>query len=244
MFSMARSKISSHWLWPLVVLIVAFGAFWFKPWQPKQAETISVTAEGKTQATPNIAKITATVESQNPNLDVARTENEKKVATVVAKLKELGIEDKDIKTQNILAGPGYEIQIYPPRKPTTNQFTTSLEITISNFENTDEVIAALTQNGSTNLYGPNLTLDEKAQEDAKAKARENAVESARTKAQQLAKLSGRKLGKTIKIQEQGDFGYPMPILAQSEADLKRQSSLIQPGQNEVTINLLVDFSLK
>ena len=237
---------SQTWLWPLVVLAIAFGAFYLKPWQTKPQETISVSATGKTQVTPNIAKIGATIESQNPNLDSARKENEQKVSKLVAKLKELGIEDKDIKTQYINAGPGYEPQtlIYPPQRPNTNQLATTLELTIRNFDISDEVIAALTQNGATNLYGPNLTASDEKLEDAKSVARQNAVESARKKAQELAKLSDRQVGKAIKITEQSDYGVPIPIFAGGEADLRQKASLIQPGQNEVTINLQVDFALK
>ena len=232
------------WLWPLVVLIIALGAFYLKPWQTKPDEIISVTSTGKAQVTPNVATITANIESKNQDLDKARQENAQKVSTLVSQLKNLGVEEKDIKTQQVSGGPGYEIMIYPPRKPNTNQFTTSLEIKIRNFENTDEIITAMTQNGATNLYGPNLTVDEALQEEGKSKARENAVVEAKKKGEQLAKLSGRKLGKAVKITEQGDYGYPIAILARGEADLKAQASQIQPGQNEVTITLQVDFELK
>jgi len=76
---MAKLKLSSSLLWPLVILIIAFGVFYLKPWQAKTQETISVTAEGKTQVTPDIAKITATVESKNQNLDAARSQTEQKI---------------------------------------------------------------------------------------------------------------------------------------------------------------------
>ena len=246
-----KLKGSTALIWPLVVLAIAFGAFWLKPWQTKPQETISVTSQGKAQTAPNVATITATIETQNKNLDEARVQNEQKVSTIVAKIKDLGTSEKDIKTQNISGGPGYQVmdmpqtQIYPiPPRPNTNSYSTSLEITIRNFDIADEVLATLTQNGAGNLYGPNLTLDESAQEDAKTKARENAVESARKKAEELAKLSGRKLGKAVKIQEQGDVIFPQPLMAQSELDLKQKASQIQPGEQEVTVNLSVDFALK
>lgn len=252
---MLRFKVGSSVIWPFVVLLIAFGAFYLKPWQTKPAETISVNAMGKAQAIPNIAKISATIESKNPDLDAARRENEDKVANLITSLKALGIEATDIKTDYISGGPGYEaipdskpvqtlIYPYPPR-PNTNQFTTTIEITIRDFNNSDEIMAALTQNGATNLYGPNLTVSDDALEEAKSKARENAVSSARKKGQELAKLSGRSIGKTIKVSEQGDYGIPIPIYAAGgEVDLLQKSASIQPGQNDVTINLLVDFSLK
>ncbi|MDP2632299.1 MAG: SIMPL domain-containing protein [Candidatus Curtissbacteria bacterium] len=241
-----KFNLNPNLVWPLVILVIAFGAFFIKPWQTKPQETISVSAQGKTQVTPNVAKLTATIETQNPNLDTARSQNQQKVSILVDKLKALGIEEKDIKTENISAGPGYEAQtlIYPDPKPNTNQISTTIEVTIRNFDISDEVLAALTQNGATNLYGPNLTVDDQKLEEAKAKARDDAVESARKKAEQLAKASGRKAGKVVKIQEAGDFGYPYPLIARSEADLKQQAAQIQPGRNEVTITLQVDFSLK
>lgn len=240
-------KIPKNLIWPIVVLVIAFGAFYLKPWLVKPQETISVTAQGSFDATPDIAKITATIESKNPKLDEARSENEEKVSQIIAKLKQLKVDEKDIKTQNISAGQGYETQtmIYPaPPRPTTNQFSTSLEITIRSFETTDEIIAALTSNGATNLYGPQLTLSDTKLEEAKSQAREKAVASAKKKAEELANASGRKVGKVVNITEQGDYGYPVPMMARAESDLVQKASQIQPGQNEVTINLAVDFELR
>lgn len=241
-------------VWPLVVLIIAFGAFYLKPWQTKQAETISVTAQGTADTVPDIGKITATIESKNPNLDLARRENDKKVEQIVTKLKELGVEEKDIKTQNLNAGQSYEAlpadrqvqpMMYPaPPKPNTNNFSTTLEITIRNFDTTDKILSVLTQNGLTNLYGPELTVSDDKLEETKSKAREKAVENAKKKASELAKVTDRKIGKAVKISELGDYGYPIPMMAVSGTDLAEKASRIQPGQNEITINLAVDFSLK
>lgn len=241
-------------VWPFVVLIIALAAFYLKPWQTKPTETISVSAQGTADAVPNIGKITATIESKNPNIDLARQENDKKVSAIVTKLKDIGVEEKDIKTQNLNAGQGYEAlpagrqvqtMMYPvPPRPNTNNFSTTLEITIRDFKKSDAVISTLTQNGATNLYGPQLTISDDKLETAKSQARQNAVASAQKKAEELAQASGRKIGKVVKISEQGDYGYPVPMMAASGADLAQKESQIQPGQNQVTINLLVDFSLK
>lgn len=241
-----KFKLTAAILWPIVVLLIVFGAFFLKPWQSTSKETVTVTADGKSQTAPDIAAITATVESTNPNVDLARQETDKKISTIIEQLKSLGIEEKDIKTQNISAGQTYdapEIMIYPPRKPNTNQYSVSLEVKIRDFTKSDETLASLTQNGATNLYGPSLTLSDEKREEAKSKARENAVESARKKASELAKASGRDLGKVTNITEMGDFGYPVPMVARGEADLQQKASTIQPGQDEVTINLQVEFEL-
>ena len=235
------------WLWPVIVLAIFFGAFYFKPWQAKVAQSISVMAEGKADAVPDIAKITATIESNNPNLDTARSQNEKKVSKVISALQNLGIGEKDIKTQNISAAPGYEEQtlIYPaPPRPNTKKFSTTLEITVRNFDKADQIISTLTQNGASNLYGPQLTLSDEKLETAKSQAREKAVGNALLKAEQLARASKRKVGKAVKITEQENFGYPQPLIAESSMDLKQKVSQILPGQNEVTVSITVDYALK
>ena len=241
-------KLSSSILWPIVVLLIAFGAFYLKPWQTTQQESISVSAQGSADATPNVGKITANIESKNPDIDKARAENEQKISSIVTKLKEIGIDEKDVKTQNINAGQSYsqtEPLIYPaPKRPTTNAFSTSLEITIRDFKKTDTILSTLTQNGLTNLYGPQLTVADDKLEEAKTKAREDAVVNAKKKASELARASGRSAGKVIKISEGGDFGYPVPMMAAGGADLAEKASTIQPGQNKVTVNLSVDFQLK
>ncbi len=240
-------NITASIIWPLVVLVIAFGAFYLKPWQTKPTETISVTAQGKAEAVPSIAKITASIQSTNPDLEKARAQNQIKVDAIITKLKTLAIDGKDIKTNYISGNQSYEARpmIYPiPPKPDTNSFSTSLEITIRNLKNADAVLSALTSNGATNIYGPQLTVDDSKLEAAKSEARQNAVENANVKAKELAQASGRSVGKVVSIKEQGDYAYPVPMMAAGSEDLMMKESQIQPGQNQVTINLSVDFSLK
>lgn len=244
---MLKLKIGSTAIWAVVVLTIAFGAFYFKPWVTKPPQTISVSASGTAKAVPNVAKITATIETKNPNIELARELNDTKVSAVIVKLTGAGIDKKDIKTQNISAGQAYEVTttMYPaPPKPSTNSYSTSLEVTIRNFDSADSIIQTLTQNGATNLYGPNLTVDDATLDAAKSEARKKAVENGKTKAQELADASGRKIGKAVKIQEQGDYGYPVPMMAVGGADLREKASSIQPGQDEVSITVQVDFELK
>lgn len=242
-------------IWAIVILVIATGAFIFKPWQSQTQDTISVSASGKTQVTPNIAKLSATVSTKNDDLDLARQQNEEKVDNLISALIDLGIEDKDIQTQYISGGETIEIQetpsqpdiqIFPPPdgRRKTNQVTTTFEVTIRDFTIADEVIAAFTQNGATNLNGPRLTVDDDTIETAKSTARKDAVANAKKKAQDLAEELNKKVGDPTNVTEQGDFGLPVPIFAQAEADLQQKASTIQPGENEVSVTIQVDFELK
>src|SRR3989344_2413278 len=248
-------------VWALVILTIALAAFIFKPWQNKTQDTISVSATGKSQIAPNIAKLSATVSTSNDDLDLARKQNEEKVTSLINALKDLGVDQKDIQTQYISGGETYEIQsepsrpdnlpdgsqiqIYPP--PTgkqTNQISTTFEVTIRDFTIADEVVAAFTKNGAANIYGPQLTVDDQTLERAKSQARKDAVANARNKASDLAGELGKKVGDATSVVEQGDFGVPIPLIAISETELQQKASQIQPGENEVTVTIQVEFELK
>jgi len=241
-------------VWALVILTIVLATFILKPWQTNKSETISVSAAGKSQVTPNIAKLSATVSTNNDNLDLARQQNEEKVASLINTLKDLGVLEKDIQTQYISGGETYEIQseparpdiqIYPPPiGKQTNRISTTFEITIRDFTIADEIIAAFTQNGATNIYGPQLTVDDQTLEEAKSEARKDAVANARKKASDLANELGKKVGDATTVSEQEDFGVPIPLIARSEVDLQQKASQIQPGENEVTVTIQVEFELK
>ena len=241
-------------VWALVILAITFGAFLLKPWESKTQDTISVSASGKTQVTPNIAKLSGTISSNNDDLNLAREQNEEKVNSLIASLKSLGIEEKDIQTQYISGGETYEIQsepavrpdiqiFPPPRRTKTNQISTTFEITIRDFAIADEVIAAFTQNGATNLNGPRLTVDDDTLDEAKSAARKDAVTNAKKKAQDLARELGKTVGDATTVSEQDNFRIPFGVIAQSEADLQQKASSIQPGENEVSVTIQVEFKL-
>jgi len=234
-------------IWAAVVLIIAAGFFYFKPWQTKPVQTISVSATGTARAIPNIATINATFQSQNPDVNQARKETDAKISQVISALLALGINKKDIQTQNVSAGlrqsADYQPMMYPKPTP-TNEYSVNLEITIRDFKKADQVLAVLTQNNASNIYGPNLQVDNSDLDIAKSKARENAVKNAKIKAQELAHAANRSVGNVTSIKEQGDYGVPMPMYAIGGADLVEKASSIQPGQDEVTITLIVDFALK
>lgn len=235
----------------IVILGVAISAFVLKPWQSDTKETISVSADGKSQVAPNIAKISATISTNNDDLDLARKQNEEKVNLTVTAIKALGVAEEDIKTQYLSGGPTYEIQesapeiqLFPPiDRKRTNQISTTFEITVRDFDVADEVIAALTENGATNLNGPRLTVDEDSLDAAKSEARKNAVDNAKKKAGELAELSDKSLGDVVSINEGGGFRTPTPIFAQSEADIAEKVNTIQPGQNDVSVTIQVEFKL-
>lgn len=243
MLKSSSEKLIKTLIWPIVVLIIAFGAFYLKPWQAKPLQTISVSATGTAKAVPNVATINAAFQSQNPDVNMARTETDAKVSQVIATLEALGISKKDIQTQNVSAGQTFQTMMYPRPTP-TNEYSVNLSITVRDFKKADAVLATLTQNNAANIFGPNLQVENAELNTAKSEARENAVTNAKVKAGELARAANRSVGNVTSIKEQGDYAVPGPMYAIGGADLVEKASSIQPGQDEVSITLVVDFALK
>ncbi|MBX4205864.1 SIMPL domain-containing protein, partial [Candidatus Microgenomates bacterium] len=77
-----------------------FGISWGKI-ELSQAATLSVTGEAKADKTSNTASFYATVSVTNDDKQKAIDEVNTKMEQLIKKVKEFGIEDKDIQTQNV-----------------------------------------------------------------------------------------------------------------------------------------------
>lgn len=242
---MNKIKQFSFLIWPLVVLLIAFGAFIFKPWHVAPKETVSVTATGTSKAAPTVAKISGNIQTTAQSAEAAQSQNQQKSGNLIEAVKQTGIEEKNIQTTNISVNPQYDYQ-KRPSQIINYQANTTITVTIKDLENADKVLNTLTQNNVTSIYGPNLEVDDQKLEEAKQEARGKAVSAAKEKAAQLVSLSGRRLGKVVSIEESdGGFSIPQPIpLGVGGADLEKQTSQIEPGQRDVTITLKVDFEIK
>src|SRR3989344_5578225 len=71
------------------------------------AHTLSVTAEGKTTVSPDVAEISFSVVSQGTNPETLSTANNDKMSAVINNIKSNGIDAKDIKTTNYDLQPNY-----------------------------------------------------------------------------------------------------------------------------------------
>jgi uncharacterized protein YggE len=227
----------------LFLFIVA--VFWFvyeysKINQPQR--TFSVTAEGKEVIIPNIAEIRIGVVTQGKNLSDLQNINTNKINKIIKFLKEQGIDNQDIKTENYSITPNYDYQKSPYQiiGYTINQ---NLVIKVRNLAKVGQVLEGVVKNGANNVSGPNFTFDD--QEVYLEKAREKAIESAKEKAQKIAQKTGFKLGKIININE---YSGEVPVFSRSLNLLGKGGSeiipQIEPGSQEVKVQITITYEIK
>lgn len=212
--------------------------------------TITITGIGEIQSVPNISTINFTVRetSVNDNTKSLQEGVAKKANAVFAKLKELGIEEKDIKTSNYSVNPKYD---YSNGRSNIVGYeaSQSVDIKIRNTENVSKVLDILAGEKVTEIYGPNFEVDDI--QSVKDEARDIAIKDAKEKANNLAKALGVKIKRIVGYSDDSAGGYmPSPILYKSAnmgmgGDAVTQESASLPsGEQKVSVNVNIIFQIE
>lgn len=177
---------------------------------------------------------------------------------ILAKLKALGIEDKDIKTQNYSTYPVYENEAVTfdrycingcpnPGTPSIRGYQTSASVTVKvrKSETAGDVIAEVTSIGATSVGGVQFVVDD---EDAvRAEARKDAIAQAKAKAQVLADDLGVRLVKIVSFNEDGGY-YPVAYMKSAAMDMAVSEAGSAPelpkGENQYSANVSITYEIR
>ena len=237
---------SSFLGWILLALVAVFIIPWERiTWGSLRlapSTTVTVTGEAKSEQADQIASFTAGVTAINDDKQKAVNEVNQKVESLIKSIKDFGIPDSDIKTQNL--------SIYQQEEPVTvggrqrsapGQWRVSNDvyIVVRQVDQTGAFADLLSASGATNVYGPNFTVDNTAA--AEIALNDLAMKNAQAKAESIAKASGKKLGTVLSVSEAGAVN-PMPMFAR---DMGGGGGMpIEPGSSTVYKSLTVTFELK
>ena len=215
---------------------------------------ISFSAEGKVFAKPDIARLTFSVITQKEKAEEAQEENDRKIKTLVDFVKSEGIEEKDIKTINYSLNPQYDYSwckkdtkdfINCPPKIVGYQLEQTIEVKIRNFDKINSLVGQLSSKGANEISNISFEIDEA--EDYKNLARIEAFNKIKNRAELFEAKTGVKIGKIINISEGGGY-VPLYREYAKEASVQMSGSTptatIEPGTNEITVNLTVSYALE
>jgi uncharacterized protein YggE len=224
------------------------------------ANTITLTGHGEVQAVPDIATINFSIESSETTQAIASEKVNTKTKNVLEFLNSSGIAEKDIKTDNYSSYPKYSNPdpcpiyyqggIMPPCRVGESKiigYTVSQGITVKirKVDDAPKIIDGINKIGVTNMYGPNLAIDD---EDAlKAIARKEAIDDAREKAKVLAKDLGVRLGRITSFNESADYPYPIMYNKAMSADAGAMESApaqIPKGENTISSDVTITYEIR
>ncbi len=151
----------------------------------RSERTIRVAAEGKVTATPDIAVTTMGMIMEEPTVAEAQAKNTEVMNTLIARLKELGINEKDIQTTNYNIYPAYTYREDGDRELRGYEVSQNVTVKIRDLTKASQVIALAGEVGANTVSGLSFTFDDP--EVYRAEARKLALEKIRVKAEELEK---------------------------------------------------------
>jgi uncharacterized protein len=221
------------------------------------SNTISVSGTGEATSVPDIATFSFTVSKDSKNVADAQKSVNDKIADILPALKDMGIEDKDIKTTDYNVYPKYKYEsavctsgYCPPGRQIADGYTVSQSVTVKvrKTEDAGKALGLVGEKGATNISGLSLTLD-----DPNApmnEARLKAIENAKSKADILAKSLGVRIVRVTSYFENGGvqpmYAYDKVAMGMGGAEPAMQSAspVVPTGQNTVTSNVTVVFEIR
>ena len=201
----------------LGALVVAIAALAIRPGPAAGAPTtdgepalhsITVTGTGAVTRVPDVARVSVGVSVTKASVKGARDAAGKSMQAVIAAIKALGIDEKDIKTTSIDLSPQYSNSSTP--KIIGYRMSEQLQVTVRDLDKAGDVVDTATAKGATEVNGLWFEVGDPA--SALDEARAAAIAQARTSAQKMASAAGVSLGGVVSISESVGLGARAVLL--------------------------------
>lgn len=212
---------------------------------------LTLSAEGRSDRTPDLAVFSAGVTSQGKTAGEALSANSADMNKVIAALKRAGIADRDIQTSNLSLNP-----IYQPQRPMPDgtvepaqpkiigyQVYNTVNVRQRNLAQFGRVLDTLVAAGANQINGPNFQMDDP--DAATDEARTQAMKKARARANLYASAAGLKVLRILAISESGGY-VPQPQVMYSRAamaDGMEKSTPVAAGEVSLISTVTVLFEL-
>ena len=212
---------------------------------PIERNTITVSGEGKVVGIPDVALIDLGMTIERPKVADAQKENTRVMNELIAKLKTMGVDPKDIQTTSYTVYPSYD---WNNGKQTLRGYTVSqnVHVKVRNLEKVGDIIGTAGELGANQIGGIQFSVDEP--EELKEQARLEAIENAKEKARDLAQAADVKLVRVVSFQESYNQPVPMPYYDKMALGMggaeAAQAPSVEAGSNEIVANVTLTYEIQ
>jgi len=199
---------------------------------------ILASGEGTVSKKPDLAIVYAGVNAKASTASAAQQQLASQANRLIAKIKGLGVLDKDINTSNYSIGPNYV-----PSSGTPDGYQASEQLVFKwhNVDTIGRTLDILVQDGGATNIGVGFGLnDAKA---AQAQARVAAIGDAKAKAQAMASAAGVTLGPVVRVSDLSFSGYASQTYAAKELAVGGTSTQVPAGSLDIQVTVEVDFAI-
>jgi uncharacterized protein YggE len=205
--------------------------------------TINVSGSGLASNTPDIADVQLGVETVTEDAAQAISESTTKMQAVIAAVKALGIDDKDIQTVNysMWVEQVYNQETGIPTGQVRYHVTNQINVRLHDLTQTGKLLENALAAGANNVGS--ITFGVNDPTELQKQARAVAVQNARAKAEELAAGLGVRVGKVRSVSEYVSGAIPVPMLAKDMGMGGGGEVPIASGSYNVTVEVQVVFDI-
>lgn len=245
-------------IWTLVAILLAYLIFFlgtlirnniqkyhFIGRADRLERTITVDAQGKVTARPDIAMTTMGMVADGQTVADAQQKNTTVMNALVARLKAFGIDERDIQTTGYNIYPQYNYTQKDGRELLGYEVQQQVTIKIRDLAKASKVLALAGEVGANSVSGLQFTIDDR--EVYKAQARELAMQKIRERTRMLSRSLGVDLGEVVAYNEYE--GGPGPIYRGYESSEFGMGGdvptpTVESGSMDVLMNVQVTFEIR
>ena len=205
---------------------------------------LDVSASGEVTRAPDLAIISAGVQTLQPTATGAIEQNATRMERVRAALKRAGIADRDIQTSSINLNPEYRYVENQPPVLTGYRASNNVNVKFRDLKRTGAILDALVAEGANQISGPNLTIDKP--ETAYDEARVKAIAAGQARAELYARALGKRVVRLLSVSESGGYAPPpMPYARDMATSVSAVSKTeIDPGTQQLSVTVAMSFELQ
>ena len=205
---------------------------------------LDVSATGDVTRVPDLAIISAGVQTLQPTATAAIEENAARMERVRAALSRAGIAAKDIQTASISLNPEYRYAENQPPVLTGYRASNNVNVKFRDLKRTGAILDALVAEGANQISGPNLTIDKP--ETAYDEARIKAIAAGQARAELYARALGKRVVRLLSVSESGGYAPPpMPYARDMATSVSAVSKTeIDPGTQQLSVTVAMSFELQ
>ena len=208
---------------------------------------INVTGEGRINLAPDIATLDMGVVSEAETAQQALEDNNIRMASVIASMKEAGVTARDLQTSNFNIQPRYvydqprQGEEQKPPRIVGYTVSNSLLVIVRDLAKVGEILDRSIGLGVNS--GGNIRFGNDDPGQVVSEARVKAVSDARARAETLVGAAGARLGRIIEINE--TTFHPMPMgKGRMMADAAMAESVpIERGENTYTVAVTISWEI-
>lgn len=206
--------------------------------------TVTISADGKVMRAPDIAIISAGVQSEAKTASEAMAANSTAMNGVFGALENANIAKKDMQTSNFSLQPRYDYSNRAdgaPARLVGYTASNQLSVKVRDLDSLGETLDALVAAGGNTFSGLQFGLND--DRSAKDEARRIAMQTAIARAELYAQAAGYSVARVVTISESGGYS-PQPMARMSARAEMDNATPIASGEVGYTMTVNVVFELR